>query len=317
MDTASRLLHLLELFHERPFWTGEALAERLSVTPRTVRRDITRLRALGHPVEAARGRYGGYQLAAGTRVPPLVLDDHEALAVVIGLRLAATGGVDGLEEPAVAALAKLERVLPDRLRERLVDLQVATINLGGGPLVAIDPQRLVAFAQACRRREQVRFPYTARDGARSFRHVEPLRLVHHHGRWYLVAFDLDRDDWRTFRVDRAAVPAPTGARCLPREEPDPAALVRSATAVAPYAVQAVLELAVDQDEATRLGLGQWGLLEQDDGITTLRLGGNDVATMARWLSVLPCGFRVRAPVELHEALQRHARSLLDAAAMGT
>jgi predicted DNA-binding transcriptional regulator YafY len=312
MDTASRLLHLLELFHERPFWTCDALAERLSVTPRTVRRDVTRLRALGHPVEAVRGRHGGYQLTAGTRVPPLVLDDHEALAVVIGLRLATSGGVDGLEEPAVAALAKLERVLPERLRERLVDLQAATISLGGGPLVATDPQQLVAFAQACRRRERVRFPYTARDGARSFRHVEPLRLVHHHGRWYLVGFDLDREDWRTFRVDRAAVPAPTGARCLPREEPDPATLVRSATTVAPYAVQAVLELAVDQDEAIRLGLGQWGLLEEVDGTTLLRLGGNDVATMARWLPVLPCGFRVREPTDLRAALQAHARTLLEA-----
>jgi predicted DNA-binding transcriptional regulator YafY len=310
VDTSTRLLQLLGLLHARPFWTAEELAQRLEVTPRTVRRDIARLRGLDHPIEAVRGRHGGYQFSPGARLPPLILDDREALAVVIGLRLATSGAADGLEEAAVGALAKLERVLPTALRERLRDLRDATITLAGGPATPTDPDHLVALAQACRRHERVRFPYRARDGARSYRHVEPARLVHQEGRWYLIAYDLDRDDWRTFRVDRASSPNPTGVRSTEREVPDPAALVRAATLVNPYPVTAVLRLDVDHDEALRLGLQRWLVLEADGSTTIARTGGMDPAAIARWLAVLPCDFEVVEPVEVRDALHERARMLL-------
>jgi predicted DNA-binding transcriptional regulator YafY len=312
MDTATRLLQLLALLHARPFWTAEELAERLDVTPRTIRRDVTRLRQLDHPVETVRGRYGGYQLSPGDRLPPLVLDDREALAVVIGLRLVTAGGAGGLEEAAVGALAKLERVLPTALRERLRELHEATVALPAGPGVATEPDHLVTFAQACRRRERVRFPYRARDGAASFRHVEPTHLVHHDGRWYLIAFDLDRDDWRTFRVDRASSPNPTGVRSTPREAPDPEELLRAAILVNPYPLTAVLRLELDLVQARELGLQRWLVLEADGTTTIARAGGTDPADLARWLAILPCRFQVLGTVEVRAALHEHARVLLEA-----
>jgi predicted DNA-binding transcriptional regulator YafY len=312
MDTATRLLQLLALLHARPFWTAEELAERLEVTARTVRRDIARLRGLDHPIQAVRGRHGGYQFAPGGRLPPLILDDREALAVVIGLRLATTGAADGLEEAAVGALAKLERVLPTALRERVRDLRDATVTIPAGPGNATDPDHLVALAQACRRRVRVRFPYRARDGVRSYRHVEPARLVHSEGRWYLIAYDLDREDWRTFRVDRASSPNPTGVRSVAREEPDPAEMVRAATLVNPYPVTAVLRLAVDHDEALALGLQRWLVLAADGETTIARTGGMDPAAIARWLAVLPCRFEVLEPLEVRDAVHERAQMLLDA-----
>jgi predicted DNA-binding transcriptional regulator YafY len=314
VDTATRLLQLLALLHARPFWTADELASRLEVTPRTVRRDVARLRALEHPIETVRGRHGGYQFAPGGRLPPLILDDREALAVVLGLRLATSGAAVGLEEAAVGALAKLERVLPTTLRERLQDLREATMTLPAGPGVATDADHLVTLAQACRRHERVRFPYRARDGAPSYRHVEPARLVHHHGRWYLLAFDLDRADWRTFRVDRASSPLPTGVRSAPREVPDPEAMIRAATLVEPYPVTATLRLAVDHGEALRLGLQRWLVLEADGSTTVARAGAADAEELARWLAVLPCRFEVLEPPEVREALHERARSLLDASA---
>jgi predicted DNA-binding transcriptional regulator YafY len=312
MDTATRLLQLLALLHARPFWTAEELAERLEVTARTVRRDIARLRGLDHPIQAVRGRHGGYQFAPGGRLPPLVLDDREALAVVIGLRLATTGAADGLEEAAVGALAKLERVLPTALRERVRDLRDATVTIPAGPGNPTDPDHLVALAQACRRGVRVRFPYRARDGVRSYRHVEPTRLVHSEGRWYLIAYDLDREDWRTFRVDRASSPNPTGVRSVAREEPDPAEMVRAATLVNPYPVTAVVRLAVDHDAALALGLQRWLVLTADGETTIARTGGMDPAAIARWLAVLPCRFEVLEPLEVRDALHERAQMLLDA-----
>ena len=312
METAARLLQLLALLHARSFWTCNELAERLEVTPRTVRRDIVRLRALDHPIETVTGRHGGYQLGRGNQVPPLVLDDREALAVVVGLRLATAGAADGLEESAVAALTKLERVLPERLRERLHDLQAATVMLGGTPAVATNPDHLVVLAQACRRRERIRFLYEARDKVKSFRHVEPLRLVYADRRWYLVAFDLDRDDWRTFRVDRASSPNPTGARCAVRDEPDAAELVRAGRTVAPFEVQATVRLSVPHAEAVRIGANHWGLAEPDGDTTLVRVGGDDPQTLARWLCVLPCSFEVLDPPEVRDAVRSHARMLLNA-----
>lgn len=318
MTTAVRLLELLRLLHVRAAWTCAELAQRLEVTERTVRRDVTRLRELGHPVEATRGPHGGYQLAPGDELPPLMLEDREALAVVLGLRLAASGGGTNVEEAAVAALAKLERVLPDRLREQIQDLAAATRILGRGPSATTDPDHLVALAQACRRRHRVRFAYRARDGAASYRHVEPLQLVHAYGRWYLVAFDLERDDWRTFRVDRASSPLATGVPCTERTAPDPEILVRDALTGGTATLHAELRLHVPVHEAERFVSSGWGELERDGEATTrLRVRGTDEEELARWLGLLPCSFDVIEPTSLRDALHRHARRLLATATVAS
>ncbi|MET9698982.1 YafY family protein [Streptomyces sp. NPDC006529] len=218
-DTPARLLTLLSLLQTPREWPGSELAGRLGVSARTIRRDIDRLRDLGYPVEATLGAEGGYRLVAGAAMPPLVLDDEEAVAIAVGLRAGAGHAIDGVEEASVRALAKLEQVLPSRLRHRVGTLQSATVALTRGDGASIDPRTLTAIASATAGRERLRFAYRARDGAGTRRLVEPNRLVSTGWRWYLVAFDLDRDDWRTFRVDRVSEPFATGARFAPRELP--------------------------------------------------------------------------------------------------
>jgi predicted DNA-binding transcriptional regulator YafY len=218
LETSARLLRLLSLLQTRREWTGAELAERLGVTDRTVRRDVERLRELGYPVRATQG-VAGYQLGAGASLPPLLLDDEEAVAVAVGLRTAAGGSVAGIEETSLRALAKLEQVLPSRLRHRVTTLNAATVRVGGtGP--AVSPDALMAIADACRRHERLRFDYTSHGGGASVRTVEPHSLVSFGRHWYLVAWDTDRDDWRTFRVDRMSPRPPTGPRFTPREPPD-------------------------------------------------------------------------------------------------
>ncbi len=199
-------------------WPGAELAERLEVSERTIRRDMERLRELGYPVESLTGPAGGYRLAAGTALPPLLLDDEEAIAIAVGLRTAARTSVTGIEETSVRALVKLEQVLPSHLRRRVQALQNATVTLNvyGGPTV--DPQCLTLLAAACRDHERVRFAYTARNRADSRREAEPHALVNAGRRWYLVAWDCGRSDWRTFRLDRLTRPAP-GNRFTPRKLP--------------------------------------------------------------------------------------------------
>src|SRR5215212_10874583 len=229
--TSSRLLTLLSLLQARRDWPGTELAERLEVSPRTIRRDIERLRDLGYPVESMTGPAGGYQLRAGTAMPPLLLDDDEAIAIAVGLRTAAGTSVAGIEETAVRALVKLEQVLPANLRRRVAALGSATFTLpGGGPTV--DPQHLTVIAAACRDSECLRFGYRSRDGADSRREVEPHSVVNHGRRWYLVAWDRRRDDWRTFRIDRLAKPTSAGVRFRPRRLPakDAAAYVEQSIA---------------------------------------------------------------------------------------
>src|SRR3954454_7201302 len=218
-ETSSRLLTLLSLLQGRRDWPGGELADRLEVSQRTIRRAVDRLRELGHPGEAMRGPAGGYALQAGTAMPPLLLDDDEAIAIAVGLRTAAGASGTGIEETAVRALVKLEQVLPAHLRRRVQALQRATTTLsfGGGPQV--DPQSLPILAAACRDTERVRFAYTARDRADSPRDVDPHALVNAARRWCLVAWDRGRDAWRTFRVDRIAKPAAAGARFTPRRLP--------------------------------------------------------------------------------------------------
>ncbi|MGW6704182.1 helix-turn-helix transcriptional regulator [Streptomyces sp. NPDC054956] len=218
-DTPARLLTLLSLLQTPREWPGSELAQRLRVSARTIRRDIDRLRELGYPVEATLGAEGGYRLVAGAAMPPLVLDDEEAVAIAVGLRAGAGHAIEGVEEASVRALAKLEQVLPGRLRHRVSALQSATVAVTRGDGPSVDPLTLTTIASAVAGPERLRFSYRARDGVDSRRLVEPYRLVSTGSRWYLVAYDMEREDWRTFRVDRVSEPRATGARFSARELP--------------------------------------------------------------------------------------------------
>lgn len=216
VDTSARLLRLLSLLQAHREWSGSDLADRLGVTARTVRRDVDRLRELGYPVNASPGTGGGYRLGAGAELPPLLLDDDEAVAVAVGLRTAAGNGVEGIGESSVRALAKLEQVLPSRLRRRIGALNAFTVPmLRGAGTSTVEPEVLTELANVCRDTRQLRFDYRAHDGSASRRTVEPHRLVCTEHRWYLVARDIARDDWRTFRADRITPVLPYGPRFTP------------------------------------------------------------------------------------------------------
>jgi predicted DNA-binding transcriptional regulator YafY len=227
VQTSARLLALLSLLQVRREWTGRELADRLEVGPRTIRRDVEKLRSLGYPIAAAPGVAGGYRLSAGAELPPLLLDDAEAVAVAVGLRTVASGTIAGIEETSVRALAKLEQVLPSRLRRRVSALGDATSAFGvEGP--RIDADVLATLAAACRDGTRLHFAYVAKDDRASKRNTEPGAVVYSGYRWYLVAFDLDRDDWRTFRIDRIEGRIRPGGRGRRRTVPggDPAAYVK-------------------------------------------------------------------------------------------
>jgi predicted DNA-binding transcriptional regulator YafY len=218
LQTSARLLRLLSLLQARADWSGQELADQLGVTTRTIRNDMERLRDLGYPVHASPGVGGGYRLGAGAALPPLLLDDEEAVAVAVGLRTAAAGSVTGIQETSIRALAKLEQVLPSGLRDRVNAVAAATVEIPA-PGPAADPEVLTAIAGACRDCQRLRFDYRDHDGSATIRTVEPHRLVHDRGRWYLVAWDVERADWRTFRADRIRPRIPTGPRFVPRELP--------------------------------------------------------------------------------------------------
>lgn len=220
LETSARLLRLLSLLQSRTDWGGAELADRLSVSRRTIRYDVDKLRNLGYPVHAAPGVAGGYRLGAGAKLPPLLLDDEEAVAVAVSLRTAARGSVAGMEESAVRALAKLEQVLPSRLRHQVSALHDYTTHLTPGPAAAaVAGDLLVSLAGACRDLRRVRFDYTTHDGTLALREVEPYRLAHTGRRWYLVGWDVARDDWRTFRLDRLTLRSGYGARFTARPAP--------------------------------------------------------------------------------------------------
>ncbi|MGW5919016.1 helix-turn-helix transcriptional regulator [Nocardia fluminea] len=217
LETAARLLELLSLLQLERDWTSSELAARLDVSTRTVRADIGKLRSLGYPVDARPGVTGGYRLAAGTAMPPLLLDDDEAVAVAVGLGVVATQRL-GVEETSLTALAKLEQVLPARLRRRVEAVREAT-SVVPGARPPLDLSVLGAVAAAIRGQERLRFGYTKPGSTEGARHIEPQRLVSWGSLWYLLAWDLDRGGWRVFRVDRMVSPAPTGARFQPRAIP--------------------------------------------------------------------------------------------------
>lgn len=290
-DPTERALLLLSLLQTHRFWPGEELTGRLGVSARTLRRDVDRLRSLGYPVDATPGSGGGYRLAAGAHLPPLLLDDDEAVAIAVGLRSAASASIVGIEDIAVRALAKLEQVLPDRLRRRVLAVHTNVASLqwsDGGPVV--DADALAVLALACRDREQVRFDYRRRDGDDSSRLVDPYQLVSTGRRWYLVAWDVRRDDWRTFRLDRLERARLAGGRCGVRELPggDAAAFVAQSIRSMPQPAWALLDVDAPADTVRKaLHWSETQIDERDDGSCRVRIeGGNDDALLrvVTWLA---------------------------------
>lgn len=260
--TTERVLRLLALLQRRLSWTASELAAELGVTDRSVRRDVERLRALGYPVHSMAGVGGGYQLGAGARLPPLLLDDEEAIATAVSLRVASAGTVAGAGEAALRALAKLDQVMPSRLRAEVRAVQGATETLIGSG-VEIDADLLVTLARACRDAVRVRFSYTGRDGRESERSVEPVRMVTTGRRWYLMALDIDRDDWRTFRLDRMRDVAATTWRFRTREHPDPVAYVQRSVTEASYRYLARVRVHARPEQVRELVPPQVGRVEDD------------------------------------------------------
>ncbi|RKS84276.1 putative DNA-binding transcriptional regulator YafY [Motilibacter peucedani] len=301
--TGTRMLQLMSLLQSSRYWAGAELASRLEVSPRTLRRDVERLRELGYPVEARRGVDGGYQLAPGASLPPLVLDDEEAVALALGLQAAAQSAVEGMAESSVRALAKVVGVMPRRLRRRVEALTAATETSswqGVGP--AVDPATLTTLAQACRDAERVEMDYTAADGQRSHRHVEPHRLVPLGRRWYVVAYDDDRSAWRSFRADRISGARVTGERFAPRRLPadDAVDFVRSGVRgeQAGYAVVATVHASAAEVVAK---IGRWATVTSDEGEhcrITMHADAAEWPLMA--LGSLQAEFRIEAPEELRD-----------------
>ncbi len=298
-NTSSRTLRLLSLFQTRRYWPGPELARRLEVSARTLRRDIDRLRELGYPVEAQRGLDGGYQLAAGASMPPLVLDDEEAVALGVGLQAAIQGGgVAGIEESSVRALAKIVQVMPSPLRQRVSSIAAMTVAAPWSSATSnVDPGDLTSIAQACRDTERLEFAYTAGDGAGSDRRVEPHRLVLLGRRWYLVAWDMDRSDWRTFRLDRLTMPRPTGAQFLPRDLPadDAAEFVRKGIDNLP--TRHNVEALVHADASVvRSRLGPWATIEEiDDAQCRLRMTSESLDLVLATLGRTGAEFELLSP----------------------
>ncbi|WP_181797478.1 YafY family protein [Streptomyces sp. WELS2] len=319
-DTPARLLQLLSLLQTPREWPGGELADRLGVSRRTVRRDVDRLRELGYPVQATRGTDGGYRLVAGKAMPPLVLDDEEAVAIAVGLRAGAGHAIEGVDEAAVRALAKLEQVLPSRLRHRVSTLQAATtpLTLGDGPTIA--PETLTVMASTVAGHERLRFAYRDKDGSASRRLTEPHRLVSTGRRWYLVAYDVDRADWRTFRVDRVSDPFATGVRFAPREPPTGSAAEYLRQSIhrrqETYAFEVRFAAPAEQVAAR---VPAWVGVPEDDGTGGCVLRGTTGDPM-EWLAVrlamTGVEFTVRGPGGLVECVRRLGDRLTRAANAG-
>jgi predicted DNA-binding transcriptional regulator YafY len=314
LETSARLLRLLSLLQTRPDWTGQALADRLEVSARTIRSDVEKLRSLGYPVHATPGVAGGYRLGAGTALPPLLLDDDEAVAVAVGLRTAAGGTVTGIEETSLRALAKLEQVLPSRLRGRVNALHthiVATSKRGP----TVDAAVLTTIAAAARDRHRLRFDYRTHDGLAGIRSVEPHRLVHTGRRWYLLAWDIDRQDWRTFRVDRIAPQATTGPRFAAREPPggDAIAFVTRSLDTALFRYRARVTVHAPAQTISQR-VPEAVLVEAlDDRTCTVHAGADTPHQLALHLLMLDTDFEVDEPPELIEVLGLLAGRLANAA----
>lgn len=309
-NTSSRTLRLLSLVQTHRYWPGAELADRLGVSVRTLRRDVDRLRDLGYPVEAQRGVDGGYQLAAGAALPPLVIDDEEAVALAVGLQTAAQGSVEGIAESSVRVLAKVVQVMPARLRRQVEALRAMTVptGWGGASGTEVDAPVLTAIALACRDCERLRFAYTSAAGERTEREAEPYRLVRLGRRWYLVAYDLTRHDWRNFRVDRLSGLDVTGTRFRPRELPaaDAAEFVRFAVDERPRSYR--VEVLVDAPAETVRGrIGRWCTVEEvDAGHCRVRMTSDSLDWPCMALGAVQEDFHIVEPAELRTHMREWA-----------
>lgn len=324
VGTSARLLRLLSLLQARRSWTGAELTSRLEVTPRTLRRDVDRLRSLGYPVASAGGVGGGYSFGAGSDLPPLLLDDQEALAVALGLRAAAAGAIAGLEEATLGALAKLDQVMPARLRRRVSALHGAIVPLPHrGP--AIDVATLALLAGACRDAERLRFEYRGRDrgnpaeppsASLARRRVEPAGLVSAGFRWYLAAWDLDRGDWRTFRVDRIVGKPVRGETFAPRPPPPGgvSAYVAKSVSIEAYGVRARVRLHAPLAEMTARFSSSSGTLESAGPDTcVLTTGAPSLEGLVAWMAMLGVDFEILEPPGAAAALRAVAGRIRRAA----
>ena len=301
------MLDLLSLLQARHHWRGDDLAQRLEVSDRTLRRDIERLRELGYPVEATRGLDGGYQLGPGGRLPPLLLSDSEAVAAAIGLRNAASQPIGGIAESALSALLKITQFLPPRLRTEVEAIATAV----SGPSSQFDDvalDTLTTLAMSSRDNERLRFAYRTHSGTAGDRHVEPHHVVPLGRRWYLVAWDLDRNDWRTFRLDRIAEPRPTGRRFEPRTLPadDPATYITQSIASIPttYHIEVVVEAPL---QAVKGVLGPWGTATTEGRHTTrIEMDVDDLSWPVMFLAALNADVHHAEPLELRTLLQQLA-----------
>src|SRR2546428_9770118 len=306
LSTSERLLRVLTLLQSRRDWSGADLAERLEVSTRTIRNDMVRLRTLGYPVGAASGVAGGYRLGAGSALPPLLLDDDEAVAVAVALR-SSTGGLAGIEETSVRALVRLEQVVPPRWRRGVNTLSAYTVPVVfSGPTV--EPQLLSTIAAACRDAEVLRMDYRKHDGTESTRSVEPYRLVHLGRRWYLVAWDRDRRAWRTFRVDPLQVRSPNGPRFTPREPPaeDIGEYVMRNVRSAPMTHRA--RVVVQAPAAVIAERVPRGIVVEpiDDETCAVHATANTIEMLALYLGMLDAEFTVTEPPELLSRLSKLA-----------
>jgi predicted DNA-binding transcriptional regulator YafY len=315
LTSSARLLRLLALLQSRATWTGADLTGRLEVTDRTLRRDVDRLRDLGYPVHSTSGPAGGYMLGAGASLPPLMLDNQEGLAVAVALA-AATGDVSGVAEAAQRALAKIEQVLPAALRRRLDALRAAIVRLpDAGPKVELGV--VDALAAACAQHRVVQLGYRDHQGRASRRTLEPQRLVLMGRRWYLVAWDQARSDWRTFRLDRIEPPVTAGAAFAPRRAPDDdvAGYVTRSISAAPYRYRARVLLHLPLGDARARIAPSYGTLEAAGARRTrVQTGASSLDGLAVWLALLGVPFEVEDPPELRAHLGDLGRRLLGAAA---
>ncbi|MBE1876132.1 helix-turn-helix transcriptional regulator [Myceligenerans pegani] len=306
LETSARLLELLSLLQLRRDWTSAELADRLGVSTRTVRADVTKLRSLGYPVDARPGVAGGYRLAAGTAMPPLLLDDDEAVAVAVGLGTVATGRL-GVEETSLTALAKLEQVLPSRLRRRVEAVREATSVVPGAD-VPLDVSVLGVVAAAIRGHERLRFGYTKPGGSETARHTEPQRLVSWGSRWYLLAWDLDRDDWRVFRVDRMVPRPPTGVRFRPRVIPEDKVVeyVVGRVNKAAWKYRARVLVHAPAAEVAATVLTPLDIEVVDESSCRVELGSDDPDRLALWMTQLGADIEIIEGDELAAAFDRLA-----------
>lgn len=314
MKTAGRLLALLSLLQQRRAWTGPEMATELGVTTRTIRNDVERLRELGYPIAGSPGLEGGYRLRVGSELPPLLLDDDEAVAIAVGLRWAATGAISGIEQLSLRAMTKLEQFLPKRIQKRVATLTRAIVSL---PMteVVVDSRVLSLVALACETQQRLSFTYRDHGGQESSRECEPFRVVHHGRRWYLIAWDLDRSDFRTFRVDRLVPKGALGPPFVARAVPEAALLaaLKRGIAQATWHVRARVEVKLSAEALARRVPHALNVEPLDETRCVASMGADSFEMLSVYLGMLGCDFEVIEPAELRASLRTVGQRYLRAA----